>query len=219
MAYTLYTHEPLADLPDLAQYGFPPGTFFWTELDDAVEDAFYEAEVEGAPHVLIQVEVSEHEDLLVVSEEEIIEALTPSEEDEYEEVPEEFVEGEFEDVEGEVVYSEEFVEGEEFLEEEEPLEEEEEIREEEQILEEDWPQTIEEANLLTGSATLLKRVEPQSAIVLGEPVELVQEDLSIEDLGAGIWFGFTMEPLPLVDFLQPYWRRWFKRLFRSRGGA
>lgn len=214
MAYTLYIHEPLGDLPDLAQYGFSPGSFFWTELDDAVEDALYEAEAEGIPHVLIQVEAPE--EVLEVREEDVLEALAPSEEDDYEEVPEDFVEEEFEEgASVEVVYEEEFVEEQEILEEEE-LVEEEALLEEGEIREEDLPKTLPEAILLTESATLTKRLGPQEATVLGEPFEFVQEELSPEELDAGVWFGFGMEPTPLVSFLTAYWRRWFKRLFRSR---
>ena len=214
MAYTLYIHEPLQDLPELAQYGFPAGSFFSTDLDWVVEDALFEAAEEGIPQVVIMVEAPD--EVLTVHEGDIQEALSPTDvEDEWEEVPEE--EGEFIETEeqGEFIEEEEFFEEAPVTEFEEPTEEsfeEEEAGEEEA----DWPTTLAVAIELTDSATLAKRLEPQTATVFGEPVEFVQEELTPEEAAAGMWYGFTMEPTPLIEFLASYARRVLKRLFRSR---
>ncbi len=215
MAYTLYIHEPLQDLPELAQYGFPTGSFFSTDLEWVVEDALFEAAEEGVPQVVIMVEAPD--DVLTVHEGDIQEALSPTVdvEDEWEEVPEE--EGEFLEAEeqGEFIEEEEFFEEAPATEFEEPTEEsfeEEEAGEEEA----DWPTTLAEAIELTDSATLAKCLDPQTATVLGEAVEFVQEELTPEESAAGMWYGFTMEPTPLIEFLASYVRRALKRLFRSR---
>ncbi len=201
MAHTLYIHEPLQDLPALAQYGFPAGSFFSTDLEWVVEDALFEAAEEGIPQVVIMVEAPN--EVLTVPEGDVQEALPPTDvEDEWEEVSEE--------------------EGEEFFEEEAPLDIEgplvfeEPFEEEEEEDEGYWPETLDEAIELTDSATLAKRLDTQTATVLGEPVEFVQEELTPEEAAAGIWYGFTMEPTPLIEFLASYAKRVLKRLFRSR---
>ncbi len=207
MAYTLYIHEPLQELPELAQYGFSPGAYFSTDLAWVVEDALFEAAEEGVPHVVIMVEAPD--DVLTVLEGDIQEALSPAEveEEQWEEVFEEgkiFEEEEVEEEVSEVEYDFEAP-----LEFEEPLEEEEED-------EDYWPETLDDAIQLTDSATLAKRLDAQAATVLGEPVEFFQEDLTPEESAAGMWYGFTMNPTPLVEFMASYAKRVFKRLFRSR---
>lgn len=209
MAHTLYIHEPLQDLPALAQYGFPAGSFFSTDLEWVVEDALFEAAEEGIPQVVIMVEAPD--EVLTVPEGDIQEALSPADvEDEWEEVPEE--EGEFLEAEE----PEEFFEEEEPIDLEAPLVFEEPFEEEEDEDEDYWPETLDEAIELTDSATLAKRFDAQTATVFGEPVEFVQEELTPEESAAGIWYGFTMEPTPLIEFLASYARRVLKRLFRSR---
>lgn len=192
MAYSLYTHEPVEDIPELARYGFPPGTLFFTDLDWVAEDALHEFQEQGERHVIIQAEISD--DALTVSPEDIKSALAEESEEPDEAAWEEVAqngdegveEGRFE-AEGEAEF-------------EEP----------------DWPNTLAEAIELTESATLSTRLKPESATVLGEPVELFQEELTPEQIEAGIWFGFSMEPTPLLDFKKPYWRRFVSRLFRTR---
>ncbi len=214
MAHTLYIYEPLQDLPALAQYGFPAGSFFSTDLEWVVEDALFEAAEEGIPQAVIMVEAPN--EVLTVPEGDIQEALSPTDvEDEWEEVPEEGDEFlETEEYEGFV--EEEFFEEEVPLDIEGPLVFEEPFEEEEEGDEDYWPETLDDAIELTDSATLAKRLDAQTATVLGEPVEFVQEELTPEEAAAGIWYGFTMEPTPLIEFLASYARRVLKRLFRSR---
>ena len=201
MPYILYIHEPVDDLPDLARHGFPPETFFSTDLEWVVEDAIFESSQDGKPHVVLQAEVPE--EILIVPEEDIEDALFEDEDEEndWEAVVEE---GRFEAGE-----ETEFEDPEESVEEEI----EEETQEEE---EEDWPQTLAEAIELTQSATLSETLAPQNAVVLGEPVELTEGQLTEEEARAERWFRFPMEPSPLVQFKLPFWRRLVRGLVTGR---
>ncbi len=196
MAYTLYIHEPVDDLPGLARYGFPPETFFSTDLEWIVEDAIFESEQEGKRHVVIQAEAPD--EILMVPDEDIENALEDKDEEEWEEVPEEEVRFE---AGGTETFAEEF---------------EEEAEEAEEIPEEDWPETLAEAVELTQSATLAGPLAPQNAVVLGEPVEIFQEDMTPEERKEERWFRFSIQPTPLVQFQLPFWKRILRELVTGR---
>lgn len=214
MAYTLYIHEPVDDLPGLARRGFPPETFFSTDLDWVVEDALFESEQDGKPHVVIQAEAPD--EILTVPEEDIDDALSDEDEEEWEEVPEDLPIGfEFMDRASQKRILEEYQEGRFEAGEAEVFEEEEEEEKEEE--EDDWPQTLAEAVELTQSATLTETLPPQNAVVLGQPFELVQEELTPEEAKTERWFRFTLEqPTPLVDFQLPFWKRLIQALVTGR---
>ena len=82
----------------------------------------------------------------------------------------------------------------------------------EEEVDEDWPKTLNEAIELTESATLISRIPPENALVLGEAAEVFEEDLTPEERAKGMWYRFPTEPQPLVEFRSPFWRSLIRKL-------
>jgi hypothetical protein len=83
--FTLYTYEPVDDLPRLARRGFPAGTYLLTDLDAAATGAMEEEAEGNGQHMILEVRLPE--EVLTVPEEDIEDAL--DEDDGWEEVVEE----------------------------------------------------------------------------------------------------------------------------------
>ncbi len=203
MAYTLYIHEPADALPRLARRGFPPGSFLSTDLDWVIEDALFEAGIDLKPHAVIELRVPE--EFLAVTEEEILEAIQGKEEE-----WEEWEEG-AEVEEGRAEAGEEFWEGEP---DPETIEAEAMMPEAAVQEVEEWPQTMEEAIDLTETATLVQRLLPPGAVVLGIPKEIVMEEQTPEEAATDAWYRFDIDPVPLADFRRSFFREMFRRVFR-----
>lgn len=84
MEFTLYTYEPVDDLPRLARKGFAPGSYLTSDLDTAVDGAINEEAEGNGQQAILELRVPE--DLLEVSDDDIEEAILGGDGDEWEEV-------------------------------------------------------------------------------------------------------------------------------------
>lgn len=86
----------------------------------------------------------------------------------------------------------------------------------EEISQEHFPETFEEALELTQSVELVKPVEAGLGTILGVPFEVMEEDLTPEELGKGTWYRFPNPPVRISELRERFWPGIFRKIFTPK---